>query len=345
MLGVTGGALQGGCVRTETTSPTSAWFDFFGVTGQVEAGPELSPLLDECRRFWKSYRRDAAASAPADLRIELHHPGDWTPYEERRREPGSIFIGPLQWYYRDDYFVLHEPDRVVVGRPRLIEAYLRAPAPRDPRLFVHFTLNLAFIEALRHHGLFYVHGACLVSPEGKRYLIAGDGCQGKSTLTLSLLLHGYRYLSDDAVFLDTRGETVRLLGYHKAFHVGNDLISRFSGRAGAEAFLPYGKTDKSEIDPELLFPEQRLDGIDQADVILMPSIHDAPETRIDRQPQAEVLSNFFVASTQVLFDRKLAAAHLDALRSVTDRARGYRFVAGRDVYTDPSLYHPLIRDL
>jgi hypothetical protein len=328
-----------------TDGSLRAVFDFHGIGFGVEAPASLQPIFQECERFWSYYKAENIADEA--LTIVLHAEDDWAPWERYREVQGNIFIGPLRWYYQEDgSFVLHEPERVVLGSARRIDAYLPAGViPDDPRLFVHFMLNLAFIEALRHHGLYYVHGACLQSPEGKRYLIAGDGRQGKSTLATGLLLDGYSYLSDDAVFFDTRNDAHQVLGYHKHFHVGDDLIARFTHRISPSAFMPYGKTNKSEIDPEALFPGKRLQSLPAIDVILMPSIIDAPTTLIEPTPLADVLSNFFTASTQVFFDRNLAAKHLAALRQMTHAARGYRFQAGRDVYANPALYHPLIQGL
>ncbi len=320
-------------------------FDFFGVRVKVSGPPAADRVLDECTRFWAWYRSSDAPEAAADLTIALESPADWSACAALQERKGQIHIGPLEWFYEDDGYVMHEPHAVIRGNGSRIEAAIRPEGYPDPRVFVHFTLNLAFIESLRHHGLYYVHGACLQSPAGKNYLIAGDGCQGKSTLTLSLLMHGYRYLSDDAVFIDARTSPSRLLGYHKHFHVGNDLLPRFDGRVEMSAFLPYGKTDKSEINPEVLFPGQRLEAIEKADVILSPGIIHEPETRISPMSSADLLTSFFVASTQVFFDRTLATKHLAALREVAGAARGYRFEAGRDVYENPELYHTKIKEL
>lgn len=323
----------------------TAHYDFHGVGVRVSAQESLEAVFASCERFWDFYRVPDAHPCPEpQIRIDLQCPSDWESYASLRKEEAPIHIGPLSWYYDGERFILHEDNAIVIGQADHIQGYVRPQDYPDARTFVHFTLNLAFIEALRHHGLYYVHGACLRSPEGKRYLIAGDGRQGKSTLTTSLLLHGYHYLSDDAVFVDMRGEP-RVLGYHKHFHVGNDLLPRFMSKGMDELFVPYGKTGKSEVDPDKLFPGQRLMALDKIDVILMPSIIREDRTRIDTCPKAEILANFFVASTQVFFDKRLAVRHLEALRQLTEQSRGYSFQAARDVYENPKLYHDLIKDL
>ena len=51
-------------------------------------------------------------------------------------------------------------------------------------------------------GIPHLHGATLVSPEGKLLLITGDSGQGKTTLALGLAALGYSLLSDDISLFD-----------------------------------------------------------------------------------------------------------------------------------------------
>jgi hypothetical protein len=321
----------------------TALFDFHGLSVRLEAAASLTRLFDACEQLWAYYQ--SPNGHPPHLTICLQETKEWAPLQALQRDDSPIVFGPLGWYYEGECFILHQPNLVLVGLPGHIDCYIRHGCAPDARDFAHFALNLAFIESLRHHGLFYVHSAALESPTGKRTLIAGDAGQGKSTLTTSLLMSGYRYLSDDAVFIDVRAQQSRILGYHKNFHVGNDLLHRFDSTAGAPAFSPYGTTGKSEIDPEKLFPGQRMRSLDGIDVILIPSIHSQTRTVIEALPQADVLTQFFTASAQVFFDKRLAARHLKALRNIAGHARGYRFQAGQDVYDNPMLYDQLVRDL
>lgn len=319
-------------------------FDIHGLAVHLDAPERLAPLVEECERLWAFYL--VPPGPPPQLTISLREPKEWAPLQALQRQDSPIVFGPLGWYYEGDCFILHEPNLVIVGMPGHIDCYVRNGYLPESRNFAHFTLNLAFIEALRSHGLFYVHAAALQGPNGKRYLINGDSGCGKSTFTTSLLMNGFRYLSDDAVFIDTRPIPARVLGYHKHFHVGNDLIQRFAQRAGSSAFVPYGETQKSEVDPERLFPEQRLRSFAGIDIILIPSIlRGESASRIEALPQVEVLTQFFNTSTQVFFDKRLAVHHLKALRHIAGNARGYLFQAGQDVYQNPALYEKLIQDL
>ena len=58
----------------------------------------------------------------------------------------------------------------------------------------------ALFELLSTHGLFYLHASGVVK-NGHRVLFVSEGGGGKSTSALSLFLEGWRFLSDDQIFL------------------------------------------------------------------------------------------------------------------------------------------------
>jgi hypothetical protein len=313
-------------------------FNFHGQGLSLRVPPAHAGLLEEAEHFWQFFHAPAATSRP--VTVQVHAPASWAAVATLERPDAEIAFDGLRCYFEGDCFVIGEPGVTVVGMRDRIDAYLQAGRGHDYRRLVRVTLNLALLEALRHHRLFYLHGACLKSPAGKTYLISGDAGRGKSTLTLALLMEGYGYLSDDAVFLDARSWPVRVVAYAKLFHLANDQRERIPAVA-----LPQWSGRKWEFDPAAAFPGQRLRSVDRVDVLVLPEISGGETSEVVPVGQAEALTHFFGTSTQVFFDKSLAAVHLRALRTVATRARAYRLRAGRDVYADPSRYHALLRSL
>lgn len=70
----------------------------------------------------------------------------------------------------------------------------------------------------RRRGVFHLHGAALVAPGGGEAiaLVGGSG-NGKTTLTLGLILRGFAPLSDDVTLLDA--DTLRARPFPRAFHL------------------------------------------------------------------------------------------------------------------------------
>lgn len=313
-------------------------FNFHGLGLHLRVPREHHGVFQEAEHFWRFFHAPAVPGAA--ITVHVHSPSTWAAVATLERPEAEIFFDQLRWYYESDCFVLYEPGVTVVGQRDRIDMYLRAGFDHNYRRLVRFTLNLALLEALRHHRLFYVHGACLKSPEGKTFLISGDAGQGKSTLTFSLLIEGYGYLSDDAVFLDARNWPLRIVGYHKLFHLANDVKGRVPATVDMEWI---GR--KWEFDPEAAFPGRRIRSVERLDVLILPEVTGEAKSEIVEVNQAEALTSFFGTSTQVFFDKSLAAVHLRALRAVAARARAYRLRAGRDVYEDPRLYDKLLRGL
>lgn len=305
-------------------------YDFHGIGLRFAVPGPLEAIMQEAERLWAFHQTPVAGP---HIAMTLHQPPDWRPLEVFGRRPPEIYFDDLAWYYAGGAFVLTQPGVVVIGRPNQIDVYLESGLAVAPRRLCHMTLQFAVLEALRHHGLFYLHAACVARPDGRSIVLAGDAGDGKSTIAAALIRAGYDYLSDDAVFIDMRGVKPRLVAYHKHFHMTDDLRSRlFPGQTGEWL------GEKWAIDPEGLFPGRRRRGVAQADLLIFPRITAAARSELTQLSPAETMGALFRTSTQVFFDRALAGRHLAALRGLASTAPAFRFSAGRDVYLDPGAY-------
>jgi hypothetical protein len=71
-------------------------------------------------------------------------------------------------------------------------------------LFEPDIVNLAIQESSGH---LWIHGACLVR-RGERILLVAESGTGKTTLSLGLLAHGYRLITDDIFLIELEGRAI-----------------------------------------------------------------------------------------------------------------------------------------
>ncbi len=202
--------------------------------------------------------------------------------------------------------------------------------------FVNVMFPVALFEALRFHGLFYTHAAGLVSPSGRGYLISGNAGSGKTTLTLSLVHGGYRFLSDDTVFLRLKdGDDVEVLGFAREFHVPLDLVTDNEAFHEYQALPDYRSYKKKKtLRPEDWFPELILDSVVNPSVILFPKMREG-EPGLEPMSKARALTELLPQSLSVMFQPGPAKNHLEAMKRVLGHATPYRMWSGPDLRLDP----------
>ena len=145
--------------------------------------------------------------------------------------------------------------------------------------FAQVTLLLAFVVALRRHGLFHAHAAALVAPDGTRLLLPGGGGAGKTTLALALLELGCEWLGDDAVFLAAGARRPEVLAFPRPFHVAERSARAFPRTAPhLGAATPNGKR---WVDPASAYPRRQRHSMAAPDVLLFPEVSGAPVTSVE----------------------------------------------------------------
>jgi hypothetical protein len=99
------------------------------------------------------------------------------------------------------------------------EVYLASSFSDQSPLLQQKFLAYGLVRLLRPLGLFSLHAASLLTPDGVGVLIVGRSGSGKSTLTLGLIRKGWGYLSDDAVLLRNGSEAVEALALRKSCYI------------------------------------------------------------------------------------------------------------------------------
>jgi len=201
--------------------------------------------------------------------------------------------------------------------------------------FVDLLFNVSLFEGLRFHGLYYLHAAALTGPDGTGYLIIGNSGVGKTSLTMSLIEAGFKFLSDDTVFLRLSGDKdVEVLGFARDFHLPCDLIvesedlSRFEG---LPRYNPY--KDKRRLRPDEWFGDKRVTVIKNPSIMLFPEIAENSEhVLLGKQ---EAFPKLLPQSLAVMFHPDIAHLHLESLRRLANHSQALYVKTGKEIKGNP----------
>lgn len=239
------------------------------------------------------------------------------------------------------------PDGTVRIRwmPGLAEAVVHAT---EPSVVVRFTpaavaelehaergfLLVMLLFVLRRLGWYHVHGAALVDPGGRGWMLVGNSKTGKSTTTALLASRGWGVGTDDIAFLRDEGTQVGVLGFHSTIALrtgGRDLLGAAGGvdltRRGKTGYLP---EDLGGRWAPIVVPQ----------VILFPVVGE--RTTITPMAPRAVLTSLIKWSLWVMFEEVHAQEHLDLLARLAGQARCYEATVGPDLFRNPSLLTELL---
>lgn len=87
--------------------------------------------------------------------------------------------------------------------------------------------RLGAIFQLRERGLFHLHAAGVVAPDGRAWLLAGESGSGKSTLTYAAARAGWKVLGDDGVPIEKREDCVLAHPSREPIDVSIELSDAF----------------------------------------------------------------------------------------------------------------------
>lgn len=252
----------------------------------------------------------------------------------------SFFLGDVRAYSEDNGGLRLRDGRseVLISADGAHLEVLAHEGDEPHPIFVQGTLFTALVVALRHRGLFHLHGGAVVGPDGEVVLSVGPGGAGKSTLTLAFAEAGFRYLGDDAVFFrESTSGGVELLALPRPFHVG-PLALRAFPRLEAHAGAVYRPdSDKRLLEGEKAFPGRFLWSATAPNLLLIPEVMDGPTTTAIPMVQADALGQTLEASAWVLVDELARQREQMALLGrLVSGARCHRVRLGRDLLTSPA---------
>lgn len=195
-------------------------------------------------------------------------------------------------------------------------------------------LLVMLIFLMRRLGWYHVHGAALIDPRGRGWLIAGDSHCGKSTTTALLASRGWQIGTDDIGFLVQHGDRVASLGVRSQIALrpgGRDLL----GRSGGVAMV---RRDKTGFWPEELGGSWA--PIVTPEIIAFPRLGE--RTALAPARARTALAELVKWSLWVLCEPVCAQEHLDALGTLARQSRCFELTLGPDLFDHPDLLEELV---
>ena len=207
-------------------------------------------------------------------------------------------------------------------------------------------INYAISTALRRSGIYELHSAALVEPHsGCGVLFAGASGSGKSTLALQLVANGWRYLTDDVLFLKHEGNAVKAYPLRRAFAV-TQTTADASGKRVREAFanVVWFKDSKKPFMPNEVFPATFVSNC-EPHAIFFPAVTDEDRSIVKPLTRSETMIHLIKLSPWSCYDPVTGPGHLHALSSLAKQCEGFVLLAGRDVLRDPARATELVNSV
>lgn len=310
-------------------------YSFFGTNVKVESESEKAlTLADKCIGFFSLSGEEKKYS----ITVKIIFPS-FSVLEERGKiidEKFYLFaFDRLRGYRIGKNLVV--TDGVSIAECETdrgsINMFLEEKMLSEERFFPFVFFYLILMEMLRYCGFYYVHSSC-ISINGKALLIPGDTGSGKTTLCITLLREGYRYLSDDGVLLKREDGDVRVLALPGEFHIDPLISSRFKELESVKRGEKYGKGPKRAFLADDIYPDQFVSDALQR-FIIFPEITDMEKSSLEKISRADALALFIPHSLLVMMDKEIAQPHLETLKRTVEISDSYRLKSGRDLLDNP----------
>lgn len=200
---------------------------------------------------------------------------------------------------------------------------------------------LPLVMLLHAREFFPLHANGVVNQD-RGVLIVGDPGDGKTTLTVSLLKAGWKFLSDDVVCLNGSAEGIEALALRRGLSCTLDTLAHFPQLgAGTSEFAPLDDR-KRYIESSDTFgagSSQRC----LPRLVLFPQIEQRRVSQLKPIGQSRTLGELGKQSGWSVADVELARAQMKVLVALMAQAKAYQILLGGDVFQNPDGLNDLIR--
>lgn len=307
-------------------------FGHAGVTVRVDSKELSGPL--------KSYlNHHIVDDSPSQSLIELHYKKVLSPIPTHARTALryyslKAFMDQGRTYFTDfrSYLTL-EPD----GKKAVAFISPETMEESGMHFFTHIFFTISLYELLRHLGVYFLHSAGLVSPGGRSYVFPASAGQGKSTLVVYLLRQGYKYLSDDTVFLTNCRGRIRISGFEKLSHLPEDVVCRLEELQPFANAPRLGKNGKRLVDLEQAFPGSMLRESNNPGAIIFLNKVDREQSALRPVSKIDAFHLLLGQSPFAYVNPGLAQSHFDIFREFLAENRVWILESGRDWVENPKV--------
>ena len=321
----------------------SLQFDIHGLPLQVVANHSLlsSMIADELKAF-QTKKKSARSGIQLICSTLPSHPG-YTPYPARYmeyREISKPFGAP-------DTLVSHYVRSLITVITDLRKRRIQVAAGPEPSLFpdpaYHLCLTQPLDPWLKQKGLFFLHAGC-VAEKGQGILIIGHSQAGKSTLTLSAIRGGFKFLSDEQPLLSFKNGRLRVHAFPRRVRLD---------RSVAEIFSELRPVLDSSASERLVFHAQEIwEGCLVSSclpkLLIFPQFKTRGRLRLRQMHPSLAFAKLFEDDHFVWYKNgrwnQLSHRHLALFERLTKKTTAFRLEYGtNDILQIPSVFRRLLR--
>lgn len=327
-------------VRAWGYSERPAFADVYAVAGRfISIESDDRPLAELFRRYFSGWHvRLLAESEPPPplVRIRIQTAGDPPPPPSNVESFEVAEGGICRTDARSYFFEINESVvRAENHEPPTVEVWFgHSPADCKRAALARLIFN-ASMTAMRRCGLFELHSAGVVRPDGAGVLIIGPSGSGKSTFATQLAAAGWHYLSDDSLLLYREAELIHARALRRVFALRDETLS-VTGisdmKSVATETVPFDPF-KKRFEPRSVFPDRFREDCEPR-VLLFSQVTRQPETRIRALSRSATMSQLIHMCPWACYDKPSAEAHLNVLAALARQARGFELMAGTDLFGD-----------
>ncbi|GIW46956.1 MAG: hypothetical protein KatS3mg078_0833 [Deltaproteobacteria bacterium] len=252
-----------------------------------------------------------------------------------------VVKSPLLTYYRkgkEIYFISEDGSTVCLNpTARSAKGFIRRETLNNS-LVLYSLIGACLLENLKYLGLYFLHSAALYG-NGIGYLVSGDGGCGKTTISISLVREGFKYVSDDSLLLEEIGEEVVVHPLYTNFHIDQNLAECFPEIAGDKCLsIPEGS--KVSVDISKIFPDSFIPHL-RPDIIITPKITYNEKSQLYPISQLEVYKRL-LKQIPLAVDKEVSKNQLNALEKLVKQTTCFELLSGKDIHKDPKRLVSLI---
>src|SRR6266850_5758567 len=302
---------------------------------------DLDRLLHELSwvRTWDSW--DSNSKRRLYLWVTLNSPECKIPQNCREVLRADAFGGYKlgdEFYLTDGSSLFHLQPLHGEGHAHLAASFFTKPLLAQANFWCFGLMKL-----LRPLGIYSLHAAGLVAPDGSGVLIVGASGSGKSTITIGLIRAGWRYLADDAVLLRYGRQGVEALVCRRSFYIDAARSSEYADFFLGEETPDANGGRRRRVSIHDAYPEQYVSRC-LPRVLIFPQITCSQQSTLKRVERIRALGILLAQSAPQLFDRSTMAGHLELLKNLLQQTETYELKAGNDLYHQPAKLIHLLRE-
>ncbi len=193
-----------------------------------------------------------------------------------------------------------------------------------------FMLTLLWL--LHGHNLYGLHANGLAE-HGVGILLVGDTGSGKTTISLSLIMQGWKYLSDDVVLLARGSCGITARAFQRGFSIDPFLARHYSALNTPHKTQIPGD-GKVFLDITGLYPNAYLTSCVPR-VLIFPKIVPLDKTKLFSVDKTKSLIYLMRNSGGSMIDKARSIRQMDVLKQLVYQSVCYELHLGQDMYKRP----------